>query len=242
MSKSSAQDVHANNPDGAVAAYLKKYDMSYSLNGTIDALAIDHNTGSLYTGTGIPTDGFHIADNNTLNVELALREHARFGDQQNFTHAGNADGTADVIATAGYTGNKANWNFDYVVDTGLHGSQQSLNAFTFKLQITQDRTATHTFVLDASTHVWTDEKNPAYHFGGDDFDPHLASATAAGVTNQISENSENPAFLGNAFGTLDQATAAGTVYDIQLEAFQGVKLVGLVHDHVTLEAASSPAT
>jgi hypothetical protein len=44
----------------------------------------------------------------------------------------------------------------------------------------------------------------------------------------------NLAFLTGDFGPLATSTAVGTTYDIQLEAFKGVQLAGLVHDHIVM--------
>jgi len=78
-----------------------------------------------------------------------------------------------------------------VVSTALGGSTTTLDAFTFKLAVTQNGTNTHIFDLNPSTHVWIDESNPLVGFGGDDFN-HPASAQ---VQSQVAENSVNLAFI-----------------------------------------------
>lgn len=235
---SNAQNVHANLPQQAVDAHLQKFDIDDSLNGTVDlnaTFASPHGP-DMYWGNGNSPSGYHISDNNTLGIELALKEHVR-GTGPDLVHTAGSDGVANVVAPAGTDGPGTHslFNFDYVVDTGLNGSTKTLADFTFKLQITETTTngATNTQIFDLNpvTHVWTNETNPASHFGGDDFAPHPATAQ---VQSQIAENSENLAFLGGVFGSLASATAVGTTYDIQLEAFQGVQLVGLVHDHILL--------
>ena len=125
------------------------------------------------------------------------------------------------------------WNFDYVVATGLDGSNSNLSSFTFKLSITQNGTNTHVFDLDPTTHFWVDESNPTVGFGGDDFHPHEADASTY-VQTHVAENSVNMAFLAGAFGNLPVSTAAGTTYDIKLQAFDHTHLVGMVHDYVLL--------
>ena len=45
MSNSHAQDVHANNAPEAIGAYLHKYDIEDSLNGTVDQSATFVNAG-----------------------------------------------------------------------------------------------------------------------------------------------------------------------------------------------------
>jgi hypothetical protein len=237
MSNSHAQDVHANNPQGAIDAYLHKYDINDSLNGTVDleaTFASPHGP-DMYWGNGNSPSGYHVSDNTTLGIELALKEHVR-GSGPDLVHTAGDDGVANVVASAGTdtAGTHALFNFDYVVDTGLDGSAKTLSDFVFKLQITQTATngATNTqvFDLNPTTHVWTNEANPASHFGGDDF----AHPATPQVQSQVAENSENLAFLGGVFGSIASATAAGTTYDVQLEAFHGVQLVGLVHDHILL--------
>lgn len=240
MSKSSAQDVHANQPGGAVDAHLNQWDITDSLNGTVDleATYMSSSGPDMLWGNGNSPSGYHLSDNNTLGIELGLKEHVR-STGPDLVHTAGADGVANVVAPAGTDsdGKHALWNFDYVVDTGLNHSTSTLSDFAFKLQITQTQngaTNTQIFDLNPLTHVWTNEANPASHFGGDDFQPH---PQAPGVEAQIAENSENLGFLGGVFGSLADATHAGTTYDIQLEAFSGVRLAGLVHDHITLALA-----
>jgi hypothetical protein len=233
-----AQNVHANQPPGAIDAHLDKFDFTDSLNGTVDSDATFNGGSSpdMYWGNGNSPSGYHISDNNTLGIELGLKEHTRFTGPD-LAHTAGTDGAANVTAPAGtdVAGTHSLFNFDYVVDTGIHGSTSTLNDFTFKLQITQTATsgATNTQVwdLNSTTHVWTNETNPNSHFGGDDFGGHPATTE---VKSHVAENSENLAFLGDVFGSLASATAAGTTYDIQLEAFQQTHLVALVHDHVLL--------
>ena len=130
----------------------------------------------------------------------------------------------------GANASRAAWNFDFVVATGLNGQSTDLSSFTFKLAITQNGTNTHIFDLDPVTHAWIDESSPTTGFGGDDFN-HPASAA---VQSHVAENSVNMAFIAAAFGNLATSTAAGTTYDIKLEAFDHTHLVAMVHDSVLL--------
>jgi hypothetical protein len=233
-----AQNVHANLPDNALDAQLAKYDIHDGF-GTVDP---DAQFGfQMYFGNGNSPNNYHIDQNNTLGFQLDLKEHYRTGNDIAPTSV-DPDGTAHFTVPAGTqvadpahgvgSANpaRAAWNFDYVVDTGLNGSTSSLQDFTFKIVVTQNGTNTHIFDLNPTTHVWTDESNPAIGFGGDDFN-HPASAA---VQSHVAENSVNLAFLAAAFGPLATSTAAGTTYDIQLEAFQGPHMVGHVHDTVLL--------
>jgi len=235
---SNAQNVHANQNDHAIDAHLNHWDIS-DVFGTIGGDAV--NGTEMWFGDGNLPTNYHLEQNNTLGIELGLKEHYRTGDD--IVHdSGTADGTANFTVPAGTqvadpahdvsTANpdRAAWNFDFVVDTGLNGATTNLSDFTFKIQITQNGTNTHVFDLDPTTHVWVDEANPTVGFGGDDFS-HPASAN---VQSHVAENSVNLAFLTGDFGPLATSTAAGTTYDIQLEAFKGVQLAGLVHDHIVM--------
>jgi hypothetical protein len=97
---------------------------------------------------------------------------------------------------------------------------------------TQNGSNTHTFDLNAATHIWVDEANPTVGFGGDDFN-HPATAT---VQSQVAENSVNLAFLTGAFGPLATSAAAGNTYDITLEALDHTthNLLASVHDVILL--------
>lgn len=242
MTKSKAQDVHADAPDGAIDAFLGRYDMLDSF-GNITPLATDPaHPGSMYYGNGNSDQNFHFEENKSLGIELGLKEHFRTGNDIIHTNSVSGhdvadfavpDGTQTIDLAHGVSSansGRSAWNFDYVVSTGMDGANTSLSDFTFKLEVTQNGTNTHIFVLNPNTHVWVDQANPTIGFGGDDFN-HPATTS---VQSHVAENSVNLAFLATAFGPLATSTTAGTTYDIQLEAFKGVQLVGLVHDHVTL--------
>jgi hypothetical protein len=237
-SNQNAQNVHADLPDQAMDAQLHKYTITDSF-GAVDPSA-QFGT-QMYFGSGNSPANYHIDQNDTLGFQLDLKEHYRTGDDIGPSSV-DANGTAHFTAPAGTqvvdpahdvgSANSARgaWNFDYVVDTGLNGSTTNLSDFTFKLAITQNATNTHIFDLDSTTHVWVDESNPSVGFGGDDFN-HPATA---GVQSHVAENSVNMAFVAGAFGNLATSTAAGTTYDIKLEAFDHTHLVGMVHDFVLL--------
>src|SRR4051812_7366457 len=236
---SNAQNVHANLPGQAMDAQLQKFDISDGF-GTVDSSAVFGGT-QMYFGSGNSPDHFHIEQNNTLGIQLDLKEHYRTGNDIAATSV-DADGTAHFNVPSGAqvvdpahgvgTANAARsaWNFDYVVATGLNGQNTDLSSFTFKLAVTQNGTNTHIFDLNPATHVWVDEANPAVGFAGDDFN-HPATAA---VQSHVAENSVNLAFIAGAFGPLATSAAAGTTYDIKLEAFDHTHLVGMVHDAVLL--------
>jgi hypothetical protein len=196
----------------------------------------------LYFGNGNPPTNYHIVDNASAGIQLALKEIYRTGDDIGPSSV-DADGTAHFTGpdgtqvvdpahnVSGANATRSAWNFNYVVDTGLNGSLSTLSDFDFKIVVTQNGTNTHTFDLDAATHVWVDEANPAVGFGGDDFN-HPASAM---VQSQVAENSVNLAFLAGAFGSLATAAAAGNTYDITLEALDHQNhILSSVHDVILL--------
>ena len=236
---SNAQNVHANLPGQAMDAQLQKFDISDSF-GTVDSSAVFGGT-QMYYGSGNSPNNFHIEQNNTLGIQLDLKEHYRTGNDIAASSV-DSDGTAHFTAPAGTqvvdpvhgvgSANAARgaWNFDFVVATGLNGQTTDLSSFTFKLAITQNDTNTHIFDLDPATHVWIDEGNPTVGFGGDDFNHPASLATQS----HVAENSVNMAFVTGAFGNLATSTAAGTTYDIKLEAFDHSHLVAMVHDSVLL--------
>src|SRR3954451_10375374 len=84
-------------------------------------------------------------------------------------------------------------NFDYVVNTGFDGGTSTLADFDFKMIIAQTQgstTKTAVFDLDAATHHWSLEGNPAVGFAGPD-DFALGTTPSATVVSQVAENSEN---------------------------------------------------
>jgi hypothetical protein len=235
---SNAQNVHANLPGQAMDAQLQKFDISDGF-GTVDSSAVFGS--QMYFGSGNSPNNFHIEQNNTLGIQLDLKEHYRTGNDIAASSV-DADGTAHFSVPSGTqvvdpahgvgsaNAGRGAWNFDFVVATGLNGQTTDLSSFTFKLAITQNGTNTHIFDLDPATHVWIDEGNPTVGFGGDDFNHPASAATQS----HVAENSVNMAFVTGAFGNLATSTAAGTTYDIKLEAFDHTHLVGMVHDAVLL--------
>src|SRR4051812_33836104 len=143
---SNAQNAHANGGGNSVDAHLSQWDIVDSF-GSVDASAV--NGTEMYFGDGNTPANYHLQQNNTLGIELGLKEHYRTGDD--ILHSSvSADGTASFTVPAGTqvadpahdvgaaNANRAAWNFDYVVDTGLNGATTNLSDFTFKIQVTQN--------------------------------------------------------------------------------------------------------
>jgi hypothetical protein len=249
-------DNRAGSPDGSDSLknveFLKFADFTYSVNsnstltdhfGTVDALAQDPgHPGNMYFGTGNPATNYHIVQSDSLGFQIDLKEIYRSGDDI-APSSTDPDGTAHFVGPDGtqvvdpaHNVSSANparsaWNFNYVVDTGVNGSTNTLSDFHFQMVVTQNGTNSHTFTLDPSTHVWIDAANPTVGFGGDDFN-HPATAQ---VQSQVAENSVNLAFLTGDFGPLATAAAAGNQYDITLQALDTHNtLLAQVHDVIVL--------
>src|SRR5436305_5215489 len=94
---SNAQNAHANGGGNSVDAHLSQWDIVDSF-GSVDASAV--NGTAMYFGNGNSPDHYHLQQNNTLGIELGLKEHYRTGDDILPTSV-DADGTANFIAPAG---------------------------------------------------------------------------------------------------------------------------------------------
>jgi hypothetical protein len=203
--------------------------------GTVDANAIDPtHPGQMYFGNGNLATGYNIADNAGEHVELGLKVHPRGGPDQTpvfNSHTGDPTYTEAAglqIATPGHE--RANWNFDFSVDTALGGGNHTLGQFDFKLTIA-NATHSETFDLNATNHLWISEQNPTHAFGGDDFN-HPASL---GVQNSEAENSVNLAFSAfNDFGSLASRLAAGQHYEVTLQALEHHDQIAAVHNFIVL--------
>jgi hypothetical protein len=180
---------------------------------------------------------YNIADLNDQDVELGLKFHYR-GGADIVKDGVSSDGTVHYTATPGnQDATHSLVNFDYVVNTGFNGGTETLADFDFKMVIAQTQgatTQTAVFDLDALTHVWTMEGNPAVHFGGDDF--RAGTTPSAAVVTEVAENSENFAFIQGAFPgeTLSQMTSTGTQYSFTLEALDHGQILGSAHSVLLL--------
>lgn len=210
------------------------HTVSYS-DMTIGGKAVqgagDPHPGTMWFGTGNQPSNYNITDVTNKDIELGLKVHLR-GGADYLPASVDQDGTVHYQVDAGtQSATRAKWNFDYVVDTGIDGSNKTLDKFDFKMVITQQTapnvTHTETFVLDPSTHIWANAAHTA-GFAGDDQVP-------APTATQVAENSVNLGFLTTAFGPLSSSTVAGTQYDITLQAtdHQG-HVLGSVHDQLIL--------
>ncbi|WP_411287046.1 hypothetical protein [Phenylobacterium sp.] len=200
---------------------VKDFDETF---GNLDPSSTKDGAGpsnDLYVGSGNSAANFKIFTNHDDDIELGLKIKLRQGPDI----LPGADGSFDV-PDGTQPGNpaRAAWSFDFSVNTGIEGSTQTLDAFDFRLIITSgdgERAVYNMLHIAPGVTLWTDG------VGG--------FADADGTANaQISQNSVNLGFgfLKSIFGA-DYADA-GERYDIELQAFDGLRLVGKVLTSVDL--------
>lgn len=212
-------------------------------SGTLDSSSYDTKgtpstaDDEMFFGDGNLPTNYNIARINGYDVELGLKIHYRTGDDILPASVG-PDGTVSYVAPDGRqvvdpahnvsaaNPNRGAWNFDFSVNTGLNGNTQTLADYNFRIVITDDDGDTGVFDMQHVAPGITPWTNTPLTGGFADDD---------GLNPQLSQNSVNFgfAFMQNIFGTTDW-DAAGQTYDIQLQAFDGVQLIGVVHDFVTL--------
>ena len=130
------------------------HTVAYS-DKAIDAKAVqgatDPHPGTMWFGTGNQPTNYNITDVTNKDVELGLKVHVR-GGADYLPMSVDQDGTAHYQAAAGtQSATRANWNFDYVVDTGIDASSKTLDQFKLNMTITQTTTAN---VTHSETFAW----------------------------------------------------------------------------------------
>lgn len=210
--------------------------------GTLDASSYDTkgtpatSDDEMWFGDGNLPTNYNISVDSKTDIELGLKIHYRQGDDITPVSV-DADGTAhyvvpdgtQVIDPAHGVGSarpdRAAWNFDFSVNTGLDGSTKTLDAFDFRISITSGDGESGVFDLRhlaPGNTPWTNATNT----GG--------FADEDGSNPQLSQNSVNLGFgfMTAIFGA--DAMDAGESYDILLQAFDHGKIVAQVHDALIL--------
>ena len=232
-------------------------DHSVHRDGTLIAAAQDpSHPGFMYFGDGNSASGYEIADNSKEHVEIGLKVHERKGadsvvisDANNIAHYKEDAGfTTTTNPTTHAVSNRADWNFDFSVDTKLGGGDATLDQFKFKMTISDTNAAkglnhTETFDLNSTydTHsslgilhnVWVSESDSTHAFGGDDFN-HPATANTIATQSQNSVNIGFNTF--NGFGSLADRTSVGTQWDVTLTSLEHHEVVAQVHSVINLVA------
>ena len=210
----------------------------YEVNSTVDPSGEDPaSPGNLYVGTGIPNEGFGIAHNDDAGVELGFQVIYRQGPTV-FSTDDYADGKLEFTVNDGpqstangsfaNNANRAAWNFEYSVITGLDGETTDLDDFTFKLLIDTDKSAATsytTLVLDQevgpqaagqSGYMWVHESTNT---------PIIQDDEGTGF---VTQNSQNYAFYA-APGYTAPTFAGPATYDLILQAYDGSDLIAQNH-------------
>lgn len=223
---------------------------TYETNATVDITAQDPGSpGNLYVGTGIPASGFGLATNDDAGIELGLQVIYRQGPTVLTTDT-YADGVLTYQVADGPQStangsfannvNRAAWNFEFSITTGLNGETTSLDDFTFKLLYDVDpsaNTSYRTLVLEEETTAqaagqsgfqWRDEGTGLVFIADDE-----------GTAN-VTQNSENyafsffQAFMGGVYGPGD-SFAGPAYFDIQLQAYDSNDVL-LAQNHISVQA------
>jgi len=201
---------------------------------TIDTLNVSsydtHGTPStaddeMFFGDGNLPTNYNISVDAKTHIELGLKIHLRHGADILPTSV-DSDGTAHYQVPAGLepgTTNRAAWNFDFSVNTGLDGSTKTLDNFDFRIIVTSGDGETGTFDLNHLGPGNTPWGTLAGGFADED-----------GSNPQLSQNSVNLGFgfMTAIFGA--DALNAGETYDVTLQAFNSGNgnIVAQVHDHL----------
>ena len=209
-------------------------------SSTVDGAGPSNN---LYVGTGNSAANFNVFVNHDADIELGLKIKYRQGNDI-LPDSVDADGTAHYTApdgrqvadpahgVPGPNANRAAWSFDFSVNTGIEGSSNTLDDFDFRIVIESGDGERGVFNLQ---HVAPGVTPWASANGTGGFaDEDGPGGNTAGGSPQISQNSVNLGFgfMQAIFGS--DFADAGETYDIQLQAFDGMKMIGLVHDTLVL--------
>ena len=216
----------------------------YTVNGEVDEKGQKPATEDVINGGGIPATDYNLARNEDAGVELGMQVHYRQGptvlpiDGNGYAdgvlHFEVAAGPQTPVTSPGFPANpnRAAWNFDYSIVTGLNGETTDLSDFTFKLLVDEDPTAGidyQVFVMavggtgSANVH-WVNQYGLA---------PENAVVDDQGIAGEVAQNSRNLAFYDT-----DHVTPGTQVYDplfgpgqfdIVLQAFQGTSLIASNH-------------
>jgi hypothetical protein len=138
----------SNRVDGATYDTARGWDYDHGLartdyvektsSGHVDLSATNSN-GYLNFGGGNTADGFNIVRDAGAGIEIALKAKERGGadylaHQENGVTVYHVDAGSDPSAA-----NRAAWNFDFSVATGINGNGKALSDYTFKAFVDVDK-------------------------------------------------------------------------------------------------------
>jgi choice-of-anchor C domain-containing protein len=228
-------------------------DVTYVADGSVDPSATKLGAGTqLIVGSGIPANHFGLAKQTDVGVELGLQVIYRQGPvvTTGDTYADDAlhftvnDGAQSALnGSSANNANRAAWNFNYSIATGLNGEPGNLDGYTFKLLYDVDPTAAasyRTLTLEpggggSSAHQWRDQGTGLVFIADD-----------AGNA-KVTQNSENYAFsffqsfLTNPYGTANNFDGPAQ-FDLVLEAHRSGQLLASNRVVVDVVETNDPPT
>lgn len=213
----------------------KLHDVKYeTLFGNLDQSSTSDGAGpgnEVNWGSGNTAENYNIAVNQIFDVELGLKVHYRQGADILPTSYDAATGTASYEVPEGLqpgSTNRATWNFDFSVNTGIDGSKKTLDDFDFRIVMTSGDGEVGKFNLAhlaPGNTPWVNSANPTTGFADED-----------GSNAQLSQNSVNLGFdfMQAIFGA--DFNNAGEHYTVELQAFKGLQLIGVVTSQIDVLA------
>jgi hypothetical protein len=216
----------------------------YSVNATPDPAAQDPaNPGDLFVGSGIPAEGFGLARNEDAGIELGLQVIYRQGPTVTTTDdyadgvlrfevADGAQSTAN--GSSMNNANRAAWNFNYSIATGLNGETTDLDNFTFKLLIDTDPTAATSYVtMELEPELTPQAAGQSGFQWRDDVTSTVLIADDEGNAN-VTQNSQNYAFYSVPGYNIGTGFTGPAEFDIQLQAFDSSNNL-IAQNHIALD-------
>lgn len=210
--------------------------------GTLDVSSFDTKgtattaDDEMFFGDGNKPTNYNIVVDQKTNIELGLKIHYRQGDDivptsigpDHVAHYSVPDGTQVVDPAHNVSSanpNRAAWNFDFSVNTGLNGSANTLDDFDFRIIIRSGDGEEGIFDLQhlaPGNTPWVNSPTTGGFADEDGNDP------------QLSQNSVNLgfAFMTAIFGA--DALSAGETYEITLQGFSHGQIVAQVQSSLIL--------
>lgn len=208
---------------------------TYIANGFLDESAQKPDTNGnplddqMLVGSGIPAKGFGLVRAEDAGIELGLQIIYRQGPTVTTTDD-YADGILRFVVNDGpqstangsfqNAANRAAWNFEYSVATGLNGQTTDLDDFTFKLLIDTDRSVGTNYVelvLGAeSTPQGPGQSGYQWQIPGSAFPAPIQDDAG---NSEVTQNSQNYAFYGIPDYNAGTGFAGPAEFDIVLQAY-----------------------
>jgi hypothetical protein len=228
-------------PGSVFDSACKVVSWTYGVNTLPDPAAEDPAApGTLFVGTGIPASDFATARNEAAGIELGFQIIYRQGPTVtssdsfadgvlNYSVADGPQSTAN--GSQADVANRAAWNFQYSIVTGLNGATTDLNDFTFRLLIDLDSGASVSYAtLQLAPGGVVPPQPSGFHWTDGSTTIIPDDQGNANVT----QNSQNYAFYAASLTPPNSYTALNgfpgpATFDLVLQAFDGAQLIASNH-------------